>query len=90
MSHPNRTDQIRQFIRDSLIQHGADQSLEVRETLLIKAGNYCGHRIKVGEFHAVWFVEEDQVKFFGPEGLIETVGLAAAIHTSDVQPRVAA
>ena len=72
MTHPNRTERIRQLIHDTLIRHGAGQGIVARETLLIKAGNYCGHRIRIGDFQAVWFVEEDEVKINGPDGLIES------------------
>ena len=72
MTQLKRTERTRQLIHDSLQRHGADQGIQARETLLIKAGNYCGHRIKQGDVHAVWFVEEDEVKIFGPEGLLET------------------
>ncbi len=72
MTQLKRTERTRQIIHDSLQHHGADQGIVARETLLIKAGNYCGHRIKQGDFHAVWFVEEDEVKIYGSEGLLET------------------
>ena len=72
MNQISHTDRVRQFIQDLLVHHGASVDMPPRETLLIKGGNYCGHRICLGPFYAVWFVEEDQIKFFGPQGLLET------------------
>ena len=39
-----------------------------RETLLIREGHYCGHRYESDELSAVWFLEEDEIKFFGEDG----------------------
>ena len=39
-----------------------------RETLLIREGHYCGHRYESNELTAVWFLEEDEIKFFGEDG----------------------
>jgi hypothetical protein len=66
-THPTR---VRCLINDLLVQYGAPSQAETRESLLIREGTYCGHRIKKGDFHAVWFIEEDQVKVFGPDGAL--------------------
>lgn len=66
-SNPTR---VRQLIDDLLIRYGTPRNAEARETLLIHEGTYCGHRINKGDFHAVWFIEEDQVKVFGPDGAL--------------------
>ncbi len=63
LSNPQR---IRGLISDTLVSLGAPGSAVVQESLLIRAGTYCGHRFRKGDYQAVWFVEEDQVKFFGP------------------------
>jgi hypothetical protein len=36
------------------------------ESLLIRDGVYCGHRFRRQQYEAVWFVDENQVKFYGP------------------------
>ena len=38
------------------------------ESLLIRDGFYCGYRYSFGELSAVWFVEEDEIKFFDSKG----------------------
>ena len=39
-----------------------------RETLLIRGGFYCGYRYCVGELSAIWFIEEEQIKFYDSRG----------------------
>jgi hypothetical protein len=63
-----------------------------RESVLIKNGYYCGHRFESEEFQAVWFLEEDQIKFFGRDGSLVHVLCPAsvAIERSDSAPAKAA
>jgi hypothetical protein len=63
--HPTR---VRNLIDELLVEYGAPRNAERRESLLIHEGTYCGHRIRKGDFQAVWFIEEDQVKIFAPDG----------------------
>ena len=39
-----------------------------REAVLIRDGQYCGHRFISGRLEAVWFFEEDQIKFRSANG----------------------
>ena len=57
---------IRQLVRERLrlLAPESDDSVEV--TLLIRDGRYCGQRFSCGGFSAVWFVEEKEIKVFGP------------------------
>jgi hypothetical protein len=38
------------------------------ESILIRDGFYCGHKFDVGDVHAVWFIEEDELKIFSADG----------------------
>ncbi|MEM7316430.1 MAG: hypothetical protein AAF497_25125 [Planctomycetota bacterium] len=78
------TFEIRQHISLALLQFGADPALPLKESLLIREGIYCGQRFKRGAYQAVWFVDEDQIKFSGPNG--ETLEIIAA---SEIQPQPA-
>lgn len=49
---------------------GASDEGRLRETMLIRDGNYCGHRYRYDEFEAVWFIEEDELKFFDQHGAV--------------------
>lgn len=60
--------QVRETIRQLLVAQGARFNGKQEESLLIRDGAFCGHRISLDGYRAVWFVEEDQVKLFDPAG----------------------
>ncbi len=63
-------ERIRQGIRATMAQWG-DQSSEIeQETILIQDGHYCGRRFQSGQLQAVWFIEEQQVKFYHRDGSV--------------------
>lgn len=70
MSHSVQLERIRQFVRQTFAQVHADASSSIRETILIQNGFYCGRRFSCNESHAVWFVEEGELKFYGPDGSV--------------------
>lgn len=70
---------LRIYIAESLLRFGANPSMQTSETLLIRDGSYCGQRFRRGDYQAVWFVDEDQVKFYGPNGEVLDV-----VHPSEV------
>ena len=59
---------IRVEVRSRLLQLGAAQGESLAESCLLQNNAYCGRRFMLGGFQAVWFFEENQVKFFGVEG----------------------
>jgi hypothetical protein len=59
---------IRSGIRQRLIDLGAEDLGNPAESCLLQDGAYCGRRFTLGGFQAVWFFEEDQVKFYGARG----------------------
>jgi len=66
---------LRQYIHTNFERLGAYQA-EVRETILVQNGHYCGRRFSCGDFLAVWFVEENEVKFYDAQGhVLETACL---------------
>lgn len=40
----------------------------VQETTLIRGGMYCGRRFYLEGYSAVFFAEEQQIKFYHPDG----------------------
>ena len=74
MESSTQIEKIRAFIQDRFHRMGAVPTTALRETLLIRDGNYCGHRFQQETLQAVWFIEEDQIKFFGRDGeLVESL-----------------
>ena len=43
---------------------------ELEETILIRNGFYCGRRYQATSAHAIWFCEENQLKFYGEQGTL--------------------
>ena len=71
---------IREAIRENLSQQGCDVS-DMHEAILIRQGMYCGRRVECDAGSAVWFIEESQIKYFGPDGaLVKTVRLPSEEH----------
>lgn len=71
---------IRQSIHQWLVSLGASPQSRPHEALLIRDGNYRGHRFQRDGFEAVWFVEENEIKFFAPRvGLLETISVEALV-----------
>lgn len=61
-------ERIRTAIRAELTALGVIDLSEFNETILIRNGLYCGRKFRCQGHHVVWFVEENQIKFFGPGG----------------------
>lgn len=76
---------IRGLIRQTLVSLGASDDAQEQESLLIHSGAYCGHRIDKDGMRAVWFIEEDQIKFYGRDG-----SMLRAMIPSDVLSKKAA
>jgi hypothetical protein len=62
-------DKVRGLIRETFDRLGAESG-EVRETILIRDGYYCGRRYHLGGLQAIWFIEENQLKFHAPDGSV--------------------
>ena len=59
---------MRSAIATQLQQFGVRQPLELHETLLIRNGLFCGRKFQCDGHLVVWFIEEDEIKFFSPCG----------------------
>jgi hypothetical protein len=57
-----------------LVQHTLEAlhlpTQELEETILIRNGFYCGRRYQSSSAHAIWFCEENQLKFYGEQGTL--------------------
>jgi hypothetical protein len=73
MHHAHVTEAVRRRVAEIFAQHGNDPPQELRETILVSDGAYCGRRFDAPHGHAIWFVEEDQLKFYHPDGSVAEV-----------------
>jgi hypothetical protein len=73
MPHTNTLEGIRQTIRGAFTELGASKGLQISEHILIRNDLYCGRRFRCGDFEAVWFIEENQIKIRGSDGTVVRV-----------------
>jgi hypothetical protein len=64
---------IRQQVAQAFADMGLAEPKDFRETILIRGGNYCGRRFEGSTGHAIWFVEENQLKFYDADGKLACV-----------------
>jgi len=81
MHHAQLTEGVRQLVAKSFADLGAAPDSELRETILIRNGGYCGRRFETDTAAAIWFVEENQLKVFRADGT-----LARVVQPIDIQP----
>ncbi|MFO0922182.1 MAG: hypothetical protein U0905_06800 [Pirellulales bacterium] len=67
---PIASDTIRDRFSSYLSEGGHEIAEPVRETILIQNGYYCGRKYQSEGHTLVWFVEEDQLKMYGPNGAL--------------------
>lgn len=73
MPHAELTQHVRQLVAEAFARAGMPQPADFTESILIKCGNYCGRKFLGNGGHAIWFVEENQVKFYGADGRLTQV-----------------
>lgn len=82
MPHALVSSEIRRLVNAMFAELDMSAGAEPRETILIRDGHYCGRRFDAENGHAVWFMEEEQIKFFRADGrlarVIEAIAAPAA------------
>jgi hypothetical protein len=73
MHQARLTQEVRDRVLEVFAQFGGEPDSELRETILISDGSYFGRRFDGPRGHAIWFVEEDQLKFYRPDGSMDRV-----------------
>ena len=73
MDYVQRLDQIRSLIRQTFTEFGGVLERMPREAMLIRDGFFCGRRFEADGMQAVWFNEENEIKFFDRSGAIVRV-----------------
>lgn len=68
MPHAQLTDEIRGLVTRTFSQMGVAAPGEFRESILIRSGHYVGRKFEAEGAHAVWFAEENQLKFYAADG----------------------
>jgi hypothetical protein len=73
MRHATVVEQVRNLVQQQFEALAVSTASGVEETILIRSGFYCGRRFAVEHAHALWFCEEDQLKFYGADGALIAV-----------------
>lgn len=68
MTKATPVEKIRLAIAEQLIQLGVPATESLHETMLIRNGLFCGRKFQSEGYEVVWFIEEDELKFFSPRG----------------------
>ena len=68
MQHTQLLDAVRHQVRETLRSQGCEDLADLCETILIREGFYCGRCFTCGDQRAIWFIEEQVIKFYGPSG----------------------
>lgn len=77
----SRPPEIRELVLQQFSQmHAGDAGIQ-GEAVLIRGGQYCGHRYQGVGVSAVWFLEEDQIKFYDESGKLFRVICPAEVHS---------
>lgn len=81
MNASTPVEKIRLVIAEQLRQYGAQRVDSIGETILIRSGLFCGRKFQCEGYEVVWFIEEDEIKFFSPCGdLIKSTSAIACIR----------
>ena len=74
MRHAGVLERVRQSVKEAFAAQGLEPHEDICETILIRDGFYCGRSFTAGNFRAVWFLEENLIKFFHQQrGLLHTM-----------------
>jgi hypothetical protein len=86
MRHPSAVEQVRLLVKQTLGELGVSTESSLEETILIRNGFYCGRRFAATGAHAIWFCEENQLKFYGEQGAVLHVIRNVDEQAAKVQP----
>lgn len=70
MHHAELTEFVRRRIALVFAELGDSSAGDLRESILIRDGSYCGRRFEANCGHAIWFVEENELKLYDQSGAI--------------------
>ena len=86
MQHAHLLDRVRETVKCAFLAQGLGSVDELCETILIRDGFYCGRSFVCDGLRAVWFVEENVLKFFNRDNSLHLTQPAS----SDICQRDAA
>ena len=82
MQHAQLVERVREIVKTAFTERGVSSFEDLCETILVRDGFYCGRCFTLGDLRAVWFLEENVIKFFCRD--------AGMFRTCSPEPTVAA
>ncbi len=79
MTNSQRLAAVRRCLDRWIEEQQSDGDIEIRDSILIRDGFFVGRRFQLGRYHAVWFMEEDEVKVHDQSG-----SLVARLDSFDI------
>ncbi len=67
MQHTNQLELIRDVVTNTFAEYDSSES-DFSESVLIREGFYCGRCFNGEQIRAIWFAEENVVKFYAGDG----------------------
>jgi hypothetical protein len=68
-SNTGKAESIRKRFRDWIrTRSDSEVAHSMFETTLVQGGSYVGRRFSTMGFSLLWLIDQEQVKFFGPDG----------------------
>lgn len=71
--HATQMLEIRALVEQTFLGLGAAPDSTPLESILVRDGYYCGRRFDCDGMQAVWFAEENEIKFYGRDGRVQCV-----------------
>ncbi len=89
MNFSSPIERMRAAIACQLEQLGVQDASQLHETLLIRNGLFCGRKFQCEGHMVVWFIEEDEIKFFGPCGdMLKATSVVDCLSQYAGQPHI--
>ena len=63
-------ERVRSIVHQTFAELGSSAELVPSEAMLIRDGFFCGRRFVAEGLEAVWFVEENEIKFYDSDGAV--------------------
>jgi hypothetical protein len=87
MLHAAQMHEVRMLVEQTFHGLGAAPDSTPLESILVRDGYYCGRRFDCDGMQAVWFVEENEIKFYGRDGSVQCVCRPSAPRHGQPQHR---
>jgi len=82
MDSKSHVDVIRERIHGFYSELGLPFPVGANESILLNDGYYCGRRFEYDGLNAIWFIEENEIKYYDRDGTL----LHADAMTARQQP----